>query len=110
MQWAIGVRVIVERDIVERNIRGTVATCRLAEQMLIHIYFGGGSSNLSFWQTWHRQLGWLRRQKPQIRQPTDEMCHHHLWCWVGVRGMWQLGRHRILLLRGMLAGLLALFL
>jgi hypothetical protein len=64
MERDIGETDVREWDIGESDVGETVATCRFAEQLLIHIYIRGVFGYLSISQTAHPQAWYLRCHKP----------------------------------------------
>ena len=92
----------------ERDIGETVATCRFTDQLLMHNDIRGVSGCLTFSQGWRRWARFLRRQRPQQLQPTEQKNHRSAWSWVSLRGLGPWGRRRRLWLWCMLTHLLAL--
>jgi hypothetical protein len=108
-----GERDIGERDILEGNIRETdigetVTTCLFAEELLLHIDIRHVSGFLSISQSWRCWARFLRHHKPQNLRPKEDMSLRMSWLRARLKGLWAWGRHRRLLVWGMLANLLVL--
>jgi hypothetical protein len=78
---------IGERNIGNRDSRETVATCRFAEQLLIHIHIWGVCSCLSLSHSCHLCSRFFRHHKPQTLQSTEGISLRSSWFWARLRGL-----------------------
>jgi hypothetical protein len=92
----IGERVIRERVIQKRDMRETVATSWVAEELLLHITIPGFSGFISILQSWHCWARCFQCHKPRNLQATEGMSLSHWWSWERLPGLWPMGIYRSL--------------